>query len=109
MPLVSPAMPVIRTCIQNYLRGMSKACQKWTGFDEISRKLDAWQDTAFDRACDAHAYDSNDFLVLCHGDLWINNIMYKYDGNGSPIDVIIVCIYVFFFEKILSHSQLFAD
>lgn len=30
------------------------------------------------------------FFVLNHGDFWIQNMMFKYDRNGHPIDVLLV-------------------
>lgn len=30
------------------------------------------------------------FHALNHGDLWINNIFFKYDGNKEPIDTLLV-------------------
>ena len=28
--------------------------------------------------------------MLFHGDLWTNNLMYTYDDQGNPTDVILV-------------------
>ncbi|XP_055549832.1 uncharacterized protein LOC129732725 [Wyeomyia smithii] len=38
----------------------------------------------FDHQCE------DDLRVLVHGDLWINNLLFKYDASGSPIDVILL-------------------
>ncbi|XP_053691220.1 uncharacterized protein LOC128739748 [Sabethes cyaneus] len=40
--------------------------------------------TVFDHQCD------DDLRVLAHGDLWINNLLFKYDASGNPIDVILL-------------------
>lgn len=35
-------------------------------------------------------YDPNEFNVINHGDFWINNILFKYDNEGTPIKAIFV-------------------
>lgn len=34
--------------------------------------------------------DKDDLRVFVHGDLWINNLMFKYDANGQPVDVLLL-------------------
>lgn len=37
--------------------------------------------------------------VLNHGDLWVNNMMFKYDGNGRPIDLVFVDYQMSFYSS----------
>ncbi|XP_058822376.1 uncharacterized protein LOC131683967 [Topomyia yanbarensis] len=32
----------------------------------------------------------DDLRVLVHSDLWVNNLLFKYDTNGKPVDVILL-------------------
>ncbi|XP_076763132.1 uncharacterized protein LOC143430642 [Xylocopa sonorina] len=37
-----------------------------------------------------HDCDPDEFLVLNHGDCWINNMMFKEDEKGQPVDLLMV-------------------
>lgn len=37
--------------------------------------------------------------VLNHGDLWVNNMMFKYDANGRPIDLVFVDYQMSFYSS----------
>ncbi|XP_058063029.1 uncharacterized protein LOC131212950 [Anopheles bellator] len=34
--------------------------------------------------------DADDLCVFVHGDLWVNNLLFKYDSHGRPIDAVIL-------------------
>lgn len=44
-----------------------------------SKLLSSWLDVAEPMRCG--------FQVLNHGDIWLNNMMFKFDGENNPIDV----------------------
>ena len=35
-------------------------------------------------------YDVDEFCVLNHGDCWINNIMFKENEKGQPVELLLV-------------------
>jgi len=39
---------------------------------------------------DAHMLCEDEFNVINHGDCHMNNMLFKYDNNGKPIDQIFV-------------------
>lgn len=48
-------------------------------------------DVIFDKATDISSRH-DDFGVLNHGDMWVNNIMFAYDNNGKVKDMKFVSI-----------------
>lgn len=58
------------------------------GFESIAKKLENSSQEYFNKTIPAHRHDNDlTFLGLCHGDLWMNHLWFKYDTSGRPIDV----------------------
>lgn len=49
-----------------------------------------WREKLVDKMFSVGARDNNDFNVLCHGDLWSNNVLFKYNEQGKPDHCIFV-------------------
>lgn len=62
----------------------------WDGYEYYARKLLKVRKNLIKNAQRAFDCDEGDFHVLLHGDLWTNNLMFRYDASGDPIDSILL-------------------
>ncbi|GLV27768.1 uncharacterized protein CBL_21454 [Carabus blaptoides fortunei] len=67
------------------IKSLALAVDKWEGFTQYSSKLTAIGEHIFEKVVKV-AERRAGFNVLNHGDLWISNLLFKYDSNGDPID-----------------------
>ncbi|XP_058448690.1 uncharacterized protein LOC131428663 [Malaya genurostris] len=83
---------------QNSMVSCAEQAQNWASTPKcITEKVFNLEKTVISKGCQVYTRDDSTFNVLNHGDLWVNNIMYKFDGRGNPIDCILVDYAVGFF------------
>ncbi|XP_012285643.1 uncharacterized protein LOC105702567 [Orussus abietinus] len=71
---------------------LEKLSETWPeyGGDRACGKLKALASTITSRLLNVCKYDPDEFCVLNHGDCWINNMLFRENGKGEPIDLLMV-------------------
>lgn len=63
------------------------AVSKWPGFEKYAEKLKKHQAKLFEKSTSIGIMNEDDFNVLNHGDMWLNNILFRYEQSGRPVDL----------------------
>jgi len=73
-------------------RTLANMVAKWTGYELLAEKLHHHCDNIKENLVTTGRTLPGEITVLNHGDLWVNNFMYKYDDEQptKPIDAIFV-------------------
>ncbi|XP_039429594.1 uncharacterized protein LOC120413009 [Culex pipiens pallens] len=95
---INEEVPHFYPLFQNSMVACAEQARKWpTTAKAIADKLFKLEQTVIPKGCQVYTRDNTTFNVLNHGDLWVNNVMYKNDLRGNPVDCTLVDYAVGFF------------
>lgn len=74
----------------NFWDAMCNEVERWFGYEHYAKKMKNLRSSFIENACQVYDNEEDDFCVLTHGDMWINNAMYNYHSNNTPKDCVLV-------------------
>lgn len=75
-------------------KSISNTIKDWPGFESIAKKLENIPSHVHDSMGDAYGPRKNAFNVITHGDMFLNNILFKRDPNRQLVDIRFVSRFV---------------
>ncbi|KAL2747885.1 uncharacterized protein V1477_003780 [Vespula maculifrons] len=71
-------------------KSLGKEIRKWPDLEKYAEKIDKLAEKIYDKAAEISKCRPDEFNVINHGDFWVNNMMFRYNEEGKPIDHIFI-------------------
>lgn len=85
-----------------------ESMMKWKCWNILQKYEDRWKDIFIDFMIRSVRKDESRFNVLCHGDLWCNNVMFRYnEDTGKVEDCLLVDYQMCFYNTPMLDLQYF--
>lgn len=85
-----------------------ESMMKWKCWNILQKYEHRWNDLFIDLMMKAMEMDDSRFNVLCHGDLWCNNVMFRYnEDTGKVEDCLLVDYQMCFYNTPMLDLQYF--
>lgn len=82
------------------LNSFTETVKKYGDCDYYADKIARWDKSKLaTQWFDVATPMSSGFIVMNHGDIWLNNMMYKFDADGNPLDVSMIDFQVNFWAS----------
>ncbi|XP_011693600.1 PREDICTED: uncharacterized protein LOC105453385 [Wasmannia auropunctata] len=79
------------------VKGLAEEIATWPGMKKYADKIAKLTDEIYQIGINAAKMSEDEFNVINHGDMWVNNMLFKYDNDGKPVEHIFVdfqmCVY----------------
>lgn len=97
--MFSSKYSVCNEMFESFCKAFVDELTAWEGFEYYAEKVSKLRPSMVKNAIKCFEHVDGDFLVLTHGDLWINNIMFKYNEQGEPVDCVLIDL------QLVSHAS----
>lgn len=86
------ASELLRDMLFKTLKAAKRLAKEIPEFEHLSEKFPNAYSNIWSQTLELIKHDetsSSSFMTLCHGDLWMNNVLYCDDSEGTSIDALI--------------------